>query len=56
LYENTDDIFDENYLSQNDMAERAGKISEFIEDEFSRENAGARLDERFIKHKNMIKN
>jgi predicted Zn-dependent protease len=54
LYVETTDIFDESYLSPNDMAIRAANISEFSEEEFSRENAGAVLDERFLNYKNMI--
>lgn len=54
LYEKTEDIFDENYLSQNDMAKRADNITDFTADEFSKENAGARLDRRFKKYKEMI--
>ena len=54
MYEKSDDIFDDAYLSKNDLAIRADKISEFVEDEYSRENAGAVLDERFIQFKNLI--
>jgi hypothetical protein len=54
MYEKSDDIFDDSYLSRNDMAIRAARISAFVEDEFSRENAGAVLDERFLQFKNLI--
>jgi len=48
------DIFDENYLSQNEMAIRADEISKFTLDEFSINNPGAQLKDRFNKYKENI--
>ncbi len=54
LYEKSEDIFDEDYLSPDDMTGRANAISEFTEEEFERENAGARNRERFNEYASIL--
>jgi hypothetical protein len=48
------DIFSDDYLSPNDMLTRYRKIKEFVEDNFSKENPGAKLPNRFNKFYNLI--
>lgn len=54
-YEETTDIFDDNYLAPNEMLIRANTIKEFNEDEFSSGNAGLLMKERFVKNTGEIR-